>query len=89
LIAIRFRWTIVNSNRMSISMFFNVSSSFFTFTNHDSNIRRMNCVSSTLLWNNENSVMRTFSRLQMMFVHDELKFLTSFLMYIWSIIWWI
>ncbi len=89
LIAIKSRWTIVNSNQMSISMFFNVSSSFFTFTNRDNNIRRMNCVNSTFSWNNENNVMRIFSRLQTMFVHDELKFLTSFLMYIWSIIWWI
>jgi hypothetical protein len=89
LIAIKSRWAIVNSNQMSISMFFNVSSFFFTFTNHDNNIRRMNCVSSTLSWNNESNVMRTFLRLQIMFVHDELKFLTSFLMYIWSIIWWI
>jgi hypothetical protein len=61
---------------MSISMFFNVSSSFFTFTNHDNNIRRINCVSLTLSWNNENNVMRIFSRLQMMFVHDEWKSLT-------------
>jgi hypothetical protein len=89
LIAIRSRWAIANSNQMSISMFFNVSSFFFTFTNHDNNIRRMNCVNSTLSWNNKSNVMRTFSRLQMMFVHDELKFWTSFLMYIWSIIWWI
>jgi hypothetical protein len=89
LITIRSRWVIINSNQMSISMFFNVSSFFFTFTNHDNNIRRMNYVNSTLSWNNENNVMRTFSRLQMMFVHDQLKFLTSFLMYIWSIIWWI
>jgi hypothetical protein len=63
LIAIRSRWTIANSNQMSISMFFNVSSFFFTFTNHDNNIRRMNCVSSTLSWDNENNVMRTSSRL--------------------------
>ncbi len=88
LIVIRFRWAIVNSNQMSISMFFNVSSFSFTFTNHDSNFRRINYVSSTFSWNNKNNVMRTFSRLQMMFVHDELKFWTFFLMYIWSIIWW-
>jgi hypothetical protein len=86
LIAIKSRWITVNSNQMSISMFFNVSSFFFTFTYHDNNTRRMNCVSSTFSWNNENNVMRTFWRLQTMFVHDELKFLTSFLMYIWSII---
>jgi hypothetical protein len=88
LIAIKSRWAIVNSNQMSISMFFNVSSFFFTFTNHDNNIRRMNCLNSTLSWDNKNNVMRTFSRLQMMFVHDELKFWAFFLMYIWSIIWW-
>jgi hypothetical protein len=86
LIAIKSRWAIVNSNQMSILMFFNVSSFFFTFTNHDNNIRRMNYVNSTFSWNNKNNVMRTFSRLQMMFVHDELKFWTFFLMYIWSII---
>jgi hypothetical protein len=88
LIAIKSRWAIINSNQMSISMFFNVLSSFFIFTNHDNNIRRMNYVSLTLSWNNKNNVMRTSSRLQMMFVHDELKFWTFFLMYIWSIIWW-
>jgi hypothetical protein len=89
LTAIRSRWAIANSNQMSISMFFNVSSSSFTSTNHDNNIRRMNCVSLALSWDNENNEMRTSSRLQMMFVHEKLKFLTSFLMYIWSIIWWI
>jgi hypothetical protein len=64
LITIKSRWAIANSNQMSISMFFNVSSSFFTFINHDNNIRRMKCVSSTFSWNNENNVMRTFSRLR-------------------------
>jgi hypothetical protein len=53
LIAIKFRWIIVNLNQMLISMFFNISSFFFIFTNHDNNIRRIKTTTTSSLTTNK------------------------------------